>query len=365
MRSNYMDTMRKLPTHEAKTSRKTPKPQAAAATAPEHSMRGVNRPRVKMLKGHDATCFHIVSRLDASIPLLDEIDREALVSMIRKQARFTGVEVLNYCVLGNHFHLLVRVPDREQWLKPFRGKIGEKRLMQHLLKLYNESFVTLMVNNLKNWREKGKPELAERFVECSKARLCDLSPFFKDLKTRFTRWYHRRHGGSGDVWWGKFQSVVVEDSVEALRTVAGYLDLNPVRAGIVDDAADYRWCGWAAAQADERAAVAGLCDVMGAHVRQWPKVSKDYGSWLKQQQGNPKGLLMNRMRALGAGVAVGGEAFVEEVFQQQRKLFGPKRQRGAIKLEPEDGGSWSGLYTMRQLKAMPLPPRKFRKKRSE
>ncbi len=32
--------------------------------------------------------------------------------MLRKQAAFCGVEILNYCVMGNHFHLLVSVPEK-------------------------------------------------------------------------------------------------------------------------------------------------------------------------------------------------------------------------------------------------------------
>jgi hypothetical protein len=41
---------------------------------------------------------------------------------------------------------------------------------------------------------------------------------------------------------------MVEDG-EALRTISAYLDLNPVRAGLVDDPKDYRWGGYAEAMA--------------------------------------------------------------------------------------------------------------------
>ncbi|MEZ5431159.1 MAG: hypothetical protein R3F31_08270 [Verrucomicrobiales bacterium] len=44
----------------------------------------------------------------------------------------------------------------------------------------------------------------------------------------------------------------------ALLTMAAYIDLNPVRAGMVDDPKDYRWCGYAEAVAGGRRARRGL-----------------------------------------------------------------------------------------------------------
>ena len=40
-----------------------------------------------------------------------------MVKLLWKMSAFCGVELLTYCVMGNHFHALVRVPDREQWLR--------------------------------------------------------------------------------------------------------------------------------------------------------------------------------------------------------------------------------------------------------
>ena len=37
--------------------------------------------------------------------------------------------------------------------------------------------------------------------------------------------------------------MVVEEEERALRRMAAYIDLNPVRAGMVSDPADYRWSG--------------------------------------------------------------------------------------------------------------------------
>jgi putative transposase len=52
--------------------------------------------------------------------------------------------------------------------------------------------------------------------------------------------YHRRHRSVGHVWQGRFKSPAVQDD-EHLLTVLRYIGANPLRAGIVLDAADHRW----------------------------------------------------------------------------------------------------------------------------
>ena|GEM_PF-2989149 len=54
----------------------------------------------------------------------------------------------------------------------------------------------------------------------------------KELKQRFSRWHNRRVGRKGPVWEDRYKSVQVEDSETALRTIAAYIDLNPVREGL-------------------------------------------------------------------------------------------------------------------------------------
>ena len=68
-------------------------------------------------------------------------------------------------------------------------------------------------------------------------------------------------GGKGTLWEERFKSVLVEDG-HAARTMAAYIDLNPVRAGMVDDPKDYRWCSYAEAVAGKKRAREGLQRVM-------------------------------------------------------------------------------------------------------
>ncbi len=91
------------------------------------------------------------------------------------------------------------------------------------------------------------------------ARMHDLSEFMKTLKQRFSIWYNRNHDNRlGTLWMDRFKSVLVEGKGNPLQTMAAYIDLNPVRAGLVEDPKDYRWCGYAEAVAGNLKAQRGL-----------------------------------------------------------------------------------------------------------
>ena len=66
-----------------------------------------------------------------------------------------------------------------------------------------------------------------------------------------------------------------ERGPDVVQVMAAYIDLNPVRAGLVDGAEDYRWSGWRAALDGDKEAIAGLCDVVGCQLKDWPTRGKD------------------------------------------------------------------------------------------
>ncbi|MBM3882117.1 MAG: hypothetical protein FJ387_20750, partial [Verrucomicrobia bacterium] len=89
-------------------------------------------------------------------------------------------------------------------------------------------------------------------------RMGDVSEFMKEFKQRFSKWYNIRHQRFGTLWAERFRSVLVEDQSGVLETVSAYIDLNAVRAGLVEDPKDYRHCGYAAAVAGDARARSGL-----------------------------------------------------------------------------------------------------------
>jgi len=68
----------------------------------------------------------------------------------------------------------------------------------------------------------------------------DLPEFMRDLKQTFSRFYNKRHDRRGFFWSERFKSVIV-DNGDTLINCLAYIDLNPVRAGIVERPEAYRW----------------------------------------------------------------------------------------------------------------------------
>jgi REP element-mobilizing transposase RayT len=321
--------------------------------------------RVKFLPGKASTCFHVMSRLCEGVAYFDDTEKEALVLVLRRLARFCGLNLLTYCVMGNHFHALVRVPDRQEWLKQFDGDLGESRLLTHLRTLYSKAFVELLVAQLDLWRQDGREDLATACLTGIKTRFCDLSIFGKEVKARFARWYNKRHSRRGVLWMGRFKSVLVEgrnstsknSALDALQVMAAYIDLNPVRAGVVETADAYRWSGWGAASAEDKAAIEGLCEVIACEPKHWAQRRRTYANWVSEDRtdtslskNNSTHGLLDTIRAFTQGVAIGSESFVEGVFNQYRESFGEKRKSGARQVRGKVGEWRKSVRTLRELR---------------
>jgi len=202
------------------------------------------------------------------------------------------------------------------------------------------------------------------------SRMGDVSAFMKEFKQRFSRWYNKVTGRFGTLWAERFTSLVVEDSATALRTVAAYIDLNPVRAGLVQDPKDYRFCGYAAALTGAKAIRLGLMSFL--EPADWARASAEYrmllfvtgGSANRSDQAvlDPQFIkaelarggelslgqvLRLRVRHLTDGVFLGSEAFVNEMFARHRDRFGARRKDGP---RPIRGVPLPELRVMRDLR---------------
>ncbi|MCH8541488.1 MAG: hypothetical protein LAT58_12065, partial [Opitutales bacterium] len=85
---------------------------------------------------------------------------------------------------------------------------------------------------------------AEELREALHKRMHNLPEFVKTFKQRVSIWYNSEYRRYGPLWSEKFKSVLVEGRANALKVVAAYIDLNPVRAGLVDDPGKYAYSGY-------------------------------------------------------------------------------------------------------------------------
>jgi hypothetical protein len=176
----------------------------------------------------------------------------------------------------------------------------------------------------------------------------------------------------------RFKNVIVEDG-QALRTMAAYIDLNSVHAGLVEDPKDYRWSAYGEAMGGSQRAQRGLCRVLDVGIEAWANpMPRDevcgrekYRVWLytdgrerldcqgevakagfdgetservtREEKGklSPAELIRTRVRHFSQGLAVGSRAWVEGLFAANKERFGPKRASGARKLKSGDASLWS------------------------
>ena len=355
--------------------------------------------RCRILGGEKADyCYHVMSRTCGGDYLFEAEEKEAFRKIMRRMARFCGVKVLTYAVMSNHFHILARVPCRVRFLKRFDDQpgeavgSGEERLMQHLSILYSKAYVTRVRKELAWMREQHMEADAEKFLLKYQRRFCDLSLFIKEVKERFSRWFNKKHERRGTLWMDRFKSVLVENG-EALRTMAAYIDLNAVRAGLVEDPKDYRWCGYAEAMGGSKQARRGLCQVMEKPLDSWGENHDWYRCWLIADAGDdaekagllsksaiktnktittkeqPKILnppstahtqvpasiyqqLRARIRYFTEGVALGSPEFINAWFEMNREKFSPRRLKGIPsekKSNPvtQEATPGSRLYTLK------------------
>jgi len=187
-------------------------------------------------------CYHAMSRVVGGQRLLGDREKEVFRKMIWQVADFCGVEVLTYCVMSNHFHVLVRVPEQ--------AEVSDRELLRRYRVLYPKptKYQTASIQVMEQELAKDGAEAAVIRRQLL-ARMGDVSEYMKTLKQRFSVWYNRTHGRFGTLWAERFKSVLVEGKGNPLQTMAAYIDLNPVRAGLVDDPKDYRFCGYAEAVA--------------------------------------------------------------------------------------------------------------------
>ena len=296
--------------------------------------------------------YHLMSRTAGGEMLFGDREKEVLRGMLWKVADFSGVRVVTYALMGNHFHLLVEVP-------PAGEEVPDAELVRRYRALYPEPTP---------WRPLGAEALAEhlrRDTELGKAmrsslrrRMHDVSWLMKTLKQRFSLWYNRGRERRGTLWEGRFAGVLVEGEPHALRTVAAYVDLNAVRAGLAADPKDYRFCGYGEAMGGSRRARRGL-EAADKDLAGYRRTLYGVGSEAKEGKaclGREEALrvietqkgkvplaaaLRCRVRYFSEGWALGSPEFVREVARAEE----PGRKRPP-RPHPMEGADWGGLAVL-------------------
>jgi len=127
-------------------------------------------------------CYHVVNRGNAQATVFHEsTDYKSFISLIGRACERIPMRILSYCLMPNHFHLVIRPYDDD-----------------------------------------------------------DMSRWMQWLLTSHVRRYHHLRGTSGRIWQGRYKAFPIQEDSHLL-TVLRYVERNPVRANLVRSAIDWKW----------------------------------------------------------------------------------------------------------------------------
>jgi putative transposase len=214
--------------------------------------------------------YHVLNRANARLPLFEKDgDYEAFERVLAEAQQEYGTRVLAYCVMPNHWHLMLW-PQRDRELSRFTG------------------WLTL---------------------------------------THTQRWHaHRHSAGSGHLYQGRFKSFPIEAD-DHLLTVLRYVERNPLRAGLVRRAEDWRWSSLWRRECGTEAARALLADGPVPRPRRW-------AAWVNEAL--TAGELEAVRRCVARGQPYGSPAWVERTVATYG-LQPAMRARGRPRKHPNIG----------------------------
>ena len=143
--------------------------------------------------------------------------------LLEELSTFFLIEVISVCILDNHWHAVLFAP-------------GEKPSLEDVAKRHNAFYGAKKIELNPSINPERCAEVAEQVI--------NISSFLSIFQQRFTCYINRVHKRRGTLWADRFKSTILEGSQESLWNCVKYVELNPVRAGIVEDPADYRFCSW-------------------------------------------------------------------------------------------------------------------------
>ena len=306
--------------------------------------------------------YHLLNRVAGEPHFLPfgELEKEQFFRLALRLSRLYCIELISVVVMSNHFHIVCATPAekpgvdeiRRRW-KAFYGKRGIEP----------------------NWDD---PEVVEMWA----ARLRDISWFMKDLQQRFTCWFNRTrpNGRRGRLWADRFKSVILE-SGKAVWDCVRYVEMNPVRAGLCADPAEYRFSTWGrfagggrhpfaesaarhlrsylhrllgdrASELSEAEVLAEMSADMArvAALERGENLKEIAAAWEAARKGSGFVLTVRRrIRYWSDGAIIGSRTFVREVAAALIDAQRAEKKRLAVAREAGDG-EIAGLYSWRFLR---------------
>ena len=270
--------------------------------------------RTRRVKLKGTAWYHLITRVTNQDFLLESAEvKTRFLDFLRRTLDFSGVELGTYAIMDNHIHLFVRVLEARE--------LDDAEILRRISVLNGKERADKVQRSWDRWQKTGRKAIYEadraRFVR----RMYDLSAFMKTLKELFTMWYNRTYQHVGTLWTDRFKSLLVEDGDHATR-LRVYIEKNPVRAGIVQDAADYAWNGVGASRRGDLLAQHGQ-ELLDSEQEKGDRPPVDAGQEVTGKECGDRppvdtgvGVPGRRVVAFSNGKVLGSHAFVTKVVRE-------------------------------------------------
>lgn len=210
---------------------------------------------------------HIIQRgVRRSDVFFDIEDRKCYLKLLQKYSNIHGIKTLSYCLMTNHVHHIMIPRDKNSFENTFR-----------------------------------------------------------DLDSEYATYVNKKQNCSGHLWQARYFSSVMDD--DYLSVALRYVELNPVRAGMVQNAEDYIW-------SSAPAHVRGHFDPVLAVDETWNsrlnEFTDNWGEWLRSELCQKKVNFLRVRTAKGAPSA--SDYFIEQLEEQTGLKLKPRPQGRPRKL---------------------------------
>ena len=203
------------------------------------------------------TVHHLVSRIAHRVYFLKEDERKDFLEIVRRAAEFTGIRLIGWCVMGNHFHVLAYLPSSEP--------VDEDEILRRYGILKGKTAAANMETAFADWRkdEADGERRVSVWLDSQRSRMYSIASFMKIVKQWFTVEYNKRNAHKGTLWEAAYFDRVVARNIEDLAVCLGYIHLNPIRAAETDRFDGYLWSSYSAFCKGDPTAVSGMRFVYG------------------------------------------------------------------------------------------------------
>jgi putative transposase len=143
--------------------------------------------------------------------------RQTFIRYINFYTAAYACEVATYTVMGNHYHLILR-------MKPYEN-LPRETLQKHAQALYPNTHELTKLWSDEHWEQLNR-------------RLFNVADLMRNIQQGFARWFNKNHNRRGRFWADRFKSTILYGE-KSLVECMQYVDLNPLRAGLVERPEDY------------------------------------------------------------------------------------------------------------------------------